>query len=173
MIHQYKLNGYNIVIDVYSGSVHSVDEVAYDLISLFEENTREQVLEKIVEGKLGKFYENNCLVDMDYIKDDELKVGKYVENTAKELGAENMFVVKANAFLYLRSCPKKFDIVFSDAPYDLEGLEEIVSLVLDGEILKEEGIFIFEHSDKYDFSNHPYFWQLRSYGSVQFSFFKK
>ena len=29
MIHQYKLNGYNIVIDVYSGSVHSVDEVAY------------------------------------------------------------------------------------------------------------------------------------------------
>ena len=81
--------------------------------------------------------------------------------------------LKLNAFLYLRSCPKQFDIVFSDAPYDLEGLEEIVPLVLDGDILREDGIFIFEHSDKFDFSNHPYFWQLRSYGSVQFSMFRK
>ncbi len=32
MIHQYKLNGYNIVLDVYSGSVHVVDDVAYDII---------------------------------------------------------------------------------------------------------------------------------------------
>ena len=47
----------------------------------------QQILEKMVIGKLGKFYENNCLLDMDYIKDDELKVGKYVEKTAKELGA--------------------------------------------------------------------------------------
>ena len=46
------------------------------------------ILEKMVVGKLGKFYENNCLVDMDYIKDDDLKVGKYVEKTAKELGAD-------------------------------------------------------------------------------------
>ena len=48
----------------------------------------QQILEKMVVGKLGKFYENNCLVDMDYIKDDDLKVGKYVEKTAKELGAD-------------------------------------------------------------------------------------
>ena len=46
------------------------------------------ILEKMVVGKLGKFYENNCLLDMDYIKDDDLKVGKYVEKTAKELGAD-------------------------------------------------------------------------------------
>jgi len=46
----------------------------------------QQILEKMVVGKLGKFYENNCLLDMDYIKDDDLKVGKYIEKTAKELG---------------------------------------------------------------------------------------
>ena len=44
------------------------------------------ILEKMVIGKLGKFYENNCLLDMEYFKDDDLKVGKYVEKTAKELG---------------------------------------------------------------------------------------
>lgn len=97
----------------------------------------------------------------------------FIRTTAKALGAENIFAVKANVFLYLRSCTKSFDIIFSDAPYDLEGLEQVVSLVLDGDILKQDGIFIFEHSDKYNFENHPLFWQSRSYGSVQFSLFKK
>ena len=46
-----------------------------------------QIIEKMVTGRISKFYDNNCLVDMSYVKDDDLKVGKYVENTAKELGA--------------------------------------------------------------------------------------
>ena len=49
-------------------------------------NKPQQVLEKIVEGKLGKYYETNCLVDQLYVKDDSLTVGKYVAATAKELG---------------------------------------------------------------------------------------
>ena len=49
-------------------------------------NKPQQVLEKIVEGKLGKFYENNCLMDQLYVKDDSLTVSKYVAQTAKELG---------------------------------------------------------------------------------------
>lgn len=97
----------------------------------------------------------------------------FIRQMARELGFKNMYPVKANAFLYLKSCPKRFDLIFSDAPYDLEGLDQIVELVLGSEILKEDGIFIFEHSDKYDFSNHEHFWQLRTYGSVHFSFFRK
>ena len=97
----------------------------------------------------------------------------FIRTTARALGADNIFAVKANVFLYLRSCPKSFDIVFSDAPYDLEGLDQVVDMVLGEKILKDDGIFIFEHSDKYNFENHPYFWQSRSYGSVQFSLFKK
>lgn len=97
----------------------------------------------------------------------------FIRNTARELGATNIFPVKANAFLYLKSCPKQFDIIFSDAPYDLDNIPEIVELVFSENLLREDGIFIFEHSDKYDFSNHEFFWQLRSYGSVQFSMFRK
>ena len=44
MIHQYKLGGYNIVLDVCSGSVHVVDEVAYDIIGMFEDNDKETIL---------------------------------------------------------------------------------------------------------------------------------
>lgn len=44
MIHQYKLGGYNIVLDVCSGSVHVVDDVAYDIIEIFEDKSRDEVL---------------------------------------------------------------------------------------------------------------------------------
>ena len=50
MIHQYQLGGYNIVLDVCSGSVHVVDEIAYDIIGLFEENSKEAVLQKVGEA---------------------------------------------------------------------------------------------------------------------------
>ena len=46
----------------------------------------QQVLEKIVEGKLGKFYENNCLLEQAYVKDDSMSVSKYVASVAKALG---------------------------------------------------------------------------------------
>lgn len=49
-------------------------------------NKPKPVLEKIVEGKLGKFYETNCLMDQLYVKDDSMTVSQYVSATAKELG---------------------------------------------------------------------------------------
>ena len=52
-------------------------------------NKPEKVLDGIVMGKLGKFYENNCLVDMEYVKAEEHEsVGKYVANTAKAMGGK-------------------------------------------------------------------------------------
>jgi elongation factor Ts len=44
------------------------------------------VLGKIVEGKIGKFYKENCLVEQQYVIDGDLTVGKYVDSVAKELG---------------------------------------------------------------------------------------
>ena len=97
----------------------------------------------------------------------------FIRQTALGLGYGGFYPVKANVFNYLRRCPKQFDLIFSDAPYDLEGSDEVVDLVLNSDILRPGGIFIFEHSKKMDFSTRSEFWQLRSYGSVQFSFFKK
>lgn len=47
MVHQYKLNGYNIVLDVYSGSIHLVDEVAYDMIEMYESTEKDKLVETI------------------------------------------------------------------------------------------------------------------------------
>ena len=48
MVHCYKLGGLNIVLDTYSGSVHVVDEVAYDIIGMYEEKTTDQIVEAIL-----------------------------------------------------------------------------------------------------------------------------
>ena len=49
-------------------------------------NKPEQVLVKIVDGKIGKYYKENCLVDQEFVKDSKLTVGQYTKNTAKTLG---------------------------------------------------------------------------------------
>lgn len=62
MIHQYKLNGYNIVLDVFSGSVHTVDDLAYDIISMYKEKSADE----IVASMLSKYSEDPS-IDKDEI----------------------------------------------------------------------------------------------------------
>ena len=49
-------------------------------------NKPDNILANIVKGRLGKFYENNCLLEQAYVKDDSMSVAKYVASVAKELG---------------------------------------------------------------------------------------
>lgn len=64
MIHQYKLGGYNIVLDVYSGSVHVVDEVAYDVIGMFEQMNEDEIVKAILEK-----YKNSPDVTEDEVRE--------------------------------------------------------------------------------------------------------
>ena len=54
MIHQFQLGGYNIVLDVCSGSVHAVDEIAYEIIARFEGAVREAVIDAVAEKFSGR-----------------------------------------------------------------------------------------------------------------------
>ena len=58
-------------------------------------NKPEQVLAKIVDGKIGKYYKENCLLDQAFVKDGDLSVAQYVAKVAKELGA----VIKVTGFV--------------------------------------------------------------------------
>ena len=70
MVHQYKLNGYNIVLDTASGSVHTVDEVAYDIIEMYKTHSPEQIVKTILEryGDLPDVTEDEILDCIDDIK---------------------------------------------------------------------------------------------------------
>ena len=50
MVHQYQLNGYNIVLDTCSGSVHVVDDVAYDVIALYADHTPDEIVSAMMEN---------------------------------------------------------------------------------------------------------------------------
>ena len=54
MVHRYKQNGLNIVVDVYSGSIHLVDDVAYEIIGLYESENKDTIVDIMKEKFLGE-----------------------------------------------------------------------------------------------------------------------
>ena len=54
MVHRYQLGGLNIVLDTYSGAVHVVDEVAYDIIGLYEDHTADEIVKEILAKYPGR-----------------------------------------------------------------------------------------------------------------------
>ena len=96
----------------------------------------------------------------------------FIRQCFKKLNEERDILVRGDVFRFLKSCHQKFDFIFADPPYALEDLAKIPDLVLNGELLNEDGIFVFEHGKNHDFSDHPRFLEPRSYGSVNFSLFR-
>ena len=91
MVHQYKLNGYNIVLDTCSGAVHVVDEVAYDVIEMYQDKEKEEIVTEL----LAKYN------DRDDVTEEELKL--CIEDVeclikAKKLYTEDTFEDMAGTF---------------------------------------------------------------------------
>ena len=69
MIHQYKSNGYNIVMDVESGAVHVVDDVTYDVIALFEDTEISKIVEQLSD-KYDKADIEEAISEVNQLKED-------------------------------------------------------------------------------------------------------
>ena len=96
-----------------------------------------------------------------------------LEAEAARLAVRNLHVVRADVFDLLKRANRRFDIVFADPPYALEGLPTLPDMVFDKDILTDDGIFVLEHPREFSFEEHPHFWQHRAYGKVNFTFFAK
>jgi len=97
----------------------------------------------------------------------------FIIQTSKQLGIQNLQVVRGDVFKYLNSCRLQFDFIYADPPYALPELPTLPDIIFRNDLLKKDGWFVLEHSDSNDFSAHPYFCETRHYGSVNFSFFHK
>ena len=110
MIHQYKLGGYNIVLDVCSGGVHVVDDVAYDIISLFETTSREDILATMKDKYLGtdgitEADIEECFDDVLSLKDSgKLFAPDTFEPMAGHLKAKTSGVIKALCLHIAHTC---------------------------------------------------------------------
>lgn len=96
---------------------------------------------------------------------------KFLQHTNRQLGMENVRIIRSDVSRFLTQRRTKYDMVFADPPYDLDILPSLPELVLNAGILVEDGWFILEHGKNYSFTQHPQFRESRKYGSVHFSIF--
>ena len=97
-------------------------------------------------------------------------------------------LIRADVLRFLRKVSGPFDFIFADPPYALPELEQLPNLIFPDDFpplatderqapasspfLTPSGLFVLEHGKSQDFSSHPHFLEHRSYGSVNFSFFR-
>ena len=105
--------------------------------------------------------------------DKNPKCVKFISDTKEALNLDMLEVVQADAFKFLERNFKKYDIIFADPPYDMPDFNKLADLIIDKDILNDDGLIIIEHSKKTNFNSSPNCFQTRKYGSVNFSFFKK
>lgn len=96
----------------------------------------------------------------------------HLQSTARLLQADNWHHVKADVFAFLRTHPGTYDVIFADPPFNLEGTEQLPTLVREGGLLAQDGLMILEHPKNVNLSADPWFERHRPYGNVHFSFFK-
>lgn len=145
MVHQYKLNGFNIVLDTCSGSVHVVSEPAYDMIALYPDHTPEEITAAMIE----KYGDDLSRDDIEECIDDitELKMeGKLftedtfapLANTFKERSGD---VVKALCLHVAHSCNLKCSYCFAS-----QGKFHGKSALMPYEVGKQALDFLVAHS---------------------------
>jgi len=96
----------------------------------------------------------------------------FIRQCMKKLNTEKNILIRGDVFRFLKSCHQQFDFIFADPPYDLLELPTVPELVLNNDLLKKNGIFVFEHGKQHDFTANPHFVEHRAYGSVNFTIFK-
>ena len=149
MIHQYKLGGYNIVLDVCSGSVHVVDEVAYEIIAMFEQHDRETILKAVAERFAGR--DDITAQDLEECYDQVVRLrdnGKlFLEDTfepmAGKLKEKTAGVVKALCLHVAHTCNLNCSYCFAS-----QGKYHGDRAVMSFEVGKRALDFLIENSGK-------------------------
>ena len=104
--------------------------------------------------------------------DKQINSIKFIRSIATK-HSMNILTFRADALKYVSKCKKQsLDIIFADPPYNLENIQKIPELILNSEILKEDGLLIFEHGRDVNFQESTNFIKQRTYSNVNFSFFK-
>ena len=96
----------------------------------------------------------------------------FIKQCLSKLATDRCMAIRGDVFRFVKSCRQQFDFIFADPPYSLKELSSIPDLIFSRDLLKPDGIFVFEHGKDNDFSSHPCFVEHRSYGSVNFSLFR-
>ncbi len=145
MIHQYKLNGYNIVLDVCSGSIHLVDEIAYDLIAGYESENRAALIARLAAQYVGKTNETELSEAYDQLtalkEAGKLFTPDNYEPMAGQLKAKTSGVIKALCLHVAHTCNLNCSYCFAS-----QGKYHGDRAIMSFEVGKRALDFLVEHS---------------------------
>ena len=99
---------------------------------------------------------------------------QFICSVIEKLGVKQLVkALNVDVFKFIGRTPEQYDLIFADPPYELNQIAQIPDLILNCNLIHNEGLFILEHGKTNNFSHHPLFRELRKYGSVHFSFFSR
>lgn len=145
MVHQYKNNGYNIVLDVCSGSVHVVDDLVYDMVSMYKESTKEEIIDKITDKYNDLYSKEDILDSYSDIEELESSGQLFTEDVYKDVIIDfkkRKTVVKALCLHIAHDCNLACKYCFADEGEYHGQVRELMSL----EVGKKAIDFLIENS---------------------------
>lgn len=104
--------------------------------------------------------------------ENNYKCTSFLKQSAEKLNINNISIINSDVFKILPKLSNQFDLIFADPPYDIQNLDSIPNLIFNNNLLSDDGLFVLEHPNFYDFSDNKYFTDHRKYSRVNFSFFK-
>lgn len=97
----------------------------------------------------------------------------FVKMMREKLGIEAYLDIrKMNVFTFIKNATESYDYIFAGPPYPLKNIPEIPDLIIEKNMLTEDGVLVLEHNPNVSFTNHPHLDNQRNYGQTIFSFFK-
>lgn len=146
MVHQYKLNGYNIVVDVYSGAIHVVDDVCYDIIHEYEKKSQEDIISLITDRyQISRDEVLECIEDIETLKENKQLFTEDIYRELKSKLRANS-VVKALCLHVAHTCNLACQYCFAKQG-TYHGEDAVMSL----EVGKRAIDFLIENSgDRYN-----------------------
>lgn len=145
MIHQYKLNGFNIVLDTYSGAVHVVDDIAYDVIALYENTESEEIIRTVTARypTVSREEVEACIGEIDNLKKNkQLFTENLYTGIADELKRKNDDI-KALCLHVAHTCNLNCSYCFAS-----QGKYQGERMLMSFEVGKQALDFLIAHSGK-------------------------
>jgi 16S rRNA (guanine966-N2)-methyltransferase len=108
--------------------------------------------------------------DLTIVEKDQ-KMYEFIKKTSTNLKLENFKVVRSDVFRFIEQTHEKYDFIFAGPPYALQAIDELPKLIVEKQLLKENGWFVLEHTPRNNYENFPLFKSARNYGTTIFSLF--
>lgn len=110
--------------------------------------------------------------DLTIVERDALMID-FIKKTSAALGISDIAtIIQSDVFRFVVQCRDQYDFIFAGPPYALQNIDDLPLLVFEKNLLKQEGIFVLEHTPRNDYQQHPNFFRMKNYGTTVFSFFK-